>query len=227
MQKNLLSLVFLILALPLFSQVKTGDVILSLDGNYMKTYTGGGVTTNMTGSRAHNLDISLSAGYFFTERVVAGIGIDYKLEKGVRSNLVNFNNFIQAEEMDYKSYAWLPNAYVGLYFPIVNKLYVTANFKVSYGKINASYTTTYAGGGKFLLLSPTTNYMYVSSADSKADFFSNMIYPEVLYFLGEKTSLSLGLGGIQYALTDWDTHNAEVAVNFNPVHWKLGVKMKL
>ena len=227
MQKNLLLPVFLFLALPLFSQVKTGDVILSLDGNYMKTNSGGGVTTNMTGTQAQNLDIGLSAGYFLSQRVVAGIGLDYKLEKEIRSNLVSFDNFVQMEVMDYHSHAWLPNAYIGFYFPIVSKLYVTANFRMSYGKINASYTTTYAGAGKNVLVSPSTNYTYTSTGDAKVDYFSNTIYPELLYFLGAKTSISLGLGGIEYAMTDWDAHNAEVAVNFNPVYWKVGVKLKL
>jgi len=227
MQKNLLLLVFLFLAIPLFSQVNTGDIILSLNGNYLKTNTGGGVTTNMTGTQAQNLDISLSGGYFLSQRVVAGIGLDYKLDKEVRSNLVSFDNFVQMEIMDYRSHAWLPNVYVGLYFPIVSKLYVTANFRMSYGKLNAGYTTTYAGAGKFVLGSPATNYTYTSTGDARVDYFSNTIYPELLYFVGAKTSISLGLGGIQYALTDWDASNAEVAVNFNPVYWKFGVKMKL
>ena len=227
MQKNILVLLFLFFALPLFSQVKTGDIVLSLDGNYMKTNTGGGVTTNMTGTRAQNLDISLSAGYFFTERVVAGVGIDYKLNKETRSNLVKFNNFVQMEEMDYKSHAWLPNVYLGLYFPVVSKLYVTANFKMSYGKLNSNYSTIYGGSGKYVLGSPNTSYMHGSSGDAKVDYFSNMIYPELLYFVGAKTSISLGLGGIEYSITNWDTHNAEVAVNFNPVYWKLGAKLKL
>jgi len=226
MQKNLLILALTFLTMPVFSQVKTGDVILSLDGSYMKTNTGGGVTTNMTGTQAQNLDICMSAGYFFTQRVVAGIGLNYKLDKEIRSNLVSFDNFVQMEVMDYHSHAWLPNAYIGLYFPIVSKLYVTANFRMSYGKINAGYTTTYAGAGKMLVISPATNYTYTSTGDAKADYFSNTIYPELLYFLGAKTSISLGLGGIEYAMTDWDAHNAEVAINFNPVHWKVGVKMK-
>lgn len=227
MQKNILVLLFLFFALPLFSQVKTGDIVLSLDGNYMKTNTGGGVTTNMTGTRAQNLDISLSAGYFFTERVVAGVGIDYKLNKETRSNLVKFNNFVQMEEMDYKSHAWLPNVYLGLYFPVVSKFYITANFKTSYGKIKTKYTSMYAAVDYIMSGIPVLNSEHVVSYDGKVDYFSNMIYPELLYFVGAKTSISLGLGGIEYSITNWDTHNAEVAVNFNPVYWKLGAKLKL
>lgn len=227
MQKNILVLLFLFFALPLFSQVKTGDIVLSLDGSYMKTNTGGGFTTNMWGTQAKNLRVGLSAGYFFSERFVAGVGLDYSRDKELRSNLVTFNNSSQMEEMDYLSHAWLPNVYLGLYFPVVSKFYITANFKTSYGKINTRYTSSYASIGNIVVGSPVSSSVHVISSDAKVDYFSNMIYPELLYFLGSKTSISLMPGGIQYVLTGWDTHNAEVAVNFNPVYWKLGLRLKL
>ncbi len=224
MKKNLIILLTVFTTLDLFSQINKGNFIVSIEGNYMKTNTQSGVTTNLLTTKGQYLSIGSSVGYLFKDRFVAGVGLDYNWDKETRSNQIYFNNFMQQEQMETKAHVFLPNIFMGFYFPITTKLYFNTNLKLSYGKVKSDYSTKYAGTGSIANSQP---YMYGSANESKSDYFSALIKPEMTYFITSKFCLYLGLGGLEYSLIDWENQNSSLAVNFNPTYWALGIKFKI
>lgn len=233
MKKNGLLFLFVLSTFDLFSQINNGNFVIAFDGNYMKTSTDNGVTTNFTDNKGQYLNISSSIGHFFTNSFVVGIGLDYIWVKEVRDNTLKFNNFIQEEEMKITSKALLPNLYLGYYYQIINNLYFNANIKFCYGKFNSEYTTLYAGMGlfntdsTFINLTPHDSYVKGYSMESKYNYFSTKISPELTYFISPKFGINIGLGGIEYSIIDWKSNNSNWTVSFNPNYWKFGIKINL
>lgn len=216
-------IVFIVLStMDLFGQISKGNFIISFDGNYMKTNTESGVMTNRLNSSGQYLSIGSSLGYFFSNRFIIGIALDYNWRKEKRFSKLLINNLMQQEGMYIKSKVILPNIYLGLYFPITNKLYFNTNLKFSYGIINADYKTIY-----WAVSDSTLTYIRGYSDESKSDFFSAQICPELTYFITPKFGLCLGLGGIGYSLIDWKKENSFWIVNFNPSYWEFGFKVKI
>ncbi len=222
MKKNVLIVLIVFSTMDLFGQISKGDIIISFDGNYMKTNTENGVTTNLLSAKGQYLSIGSSFGYFFSNQFIIGIGLNYDWGKETRFNKLYFNNFLQEEEMNIKSNVFLPNIYLGYYFPITSKLYFNTDLKFSYGTIHSDTKTTYAGAGPSF-----DSYIRSSAKESKSDYFSSQICPELTYFISTKLSLYLRLGGIEYSLIDWKKENSGWAVNFNPSYWKFGIKVKI
>ena len=234
MKKLLLVTATIFSTLNLFSQTDKGRIIISIDGNYIKSTTENGVTKNQNVVQGKYLDVGASFGYFITNRFIAGFGLDYNWEKEDRTNNMMINRYYQAEIMDIKSNVFLPNIYLGYYYPIINKLYVNTNLKFSYGKIKSEYNTFWEGSVYYpsnTLIELTDDYSssYVMSqeGDSKVDFFSINILPELTYFISSRFSFYLGLGGVSYSLLDWDTDNSNWVITFNPNNWKFGIKIRI
>jgi len=231
MKTNLLILFIAFSSFNSFAQFSKNDIIIQINGNYMKTKTEYGVTTNQSNTNGQYLNAGISAGSFMTNRFFIGIGVDYSQSKETRYNMLNFNDFIQAEEMNTKTYAFFPSVFLGYYYPLFDKLYFITNLKFSFGKIKSDYTSTYAGAkspsysDSLMITEP--GYMRESKNESESDYFSTQLCPELSYFISTNFGLSLGLGGIEYSMIDWKTENSNWAVNFNPVYWKLGVKFKI
>ena len=232
MKKNLLLLLMVFAALNLFSQIEKGNISIGINGNYTRMNTQNGVTTNLNYTKGQYLNAGVDIGYFITDRLIAGAGLDYIGNKETRYNSVYFNNFLQMEEMDLKSKAFLPNVYLGYYYKVVSKLYFSTTLKFSYGKIKTEYSTTFAGGGPFTdsngtIQSNSDPYVKGSNGDSETDLFSAQIYPEVMYFITGKFGVCLNLGGIAYSINDWETNNSGFAINFKPDYWRFGIKFRL
>lgn len=120
-RKLLLFAATILFAFNLFSQTEKGDIILSIDGNYSKSNTDYGVTKNQFATEGKHLDIGTSVGYFITSRLIAGIGLDYIWGKEDRANNLMIYDYYQLENTTVKSKAFLPNIYLGYYYPIINK----------------------------------------------------------------------------------------------------------
>ncbi len=234
MKKNVLIVLIVLSTIDLFSQIEKGKIIVSIDGNYIKTNTENGVTSNQNVSQIKNLNIGTSVGYFITDRFVLGVGLDYYWNKESRTTEMMINRFFQAEAMNVKSKAFLPNIYVGYYYPIINKLYVNANLKLSYGKIKSESNTLIAGNvyypsGTLITIVDQYSSTYMNSYErnSEVDLFTAEILPELTYFISSKFGLCLGLGGLGYSMIDWETDNSSWTINFNPVNWRFGFKLRL
>jgi hypothetical protein len=232
MKKN--SLLFLLIVLStidLFGQISAGNLVITLDGNYIKSKVENGVTTNYDITKGQYLYVVPSIGFFLTDRFLVGAGLDCVWEKETRQSALNFNNFYQKEEMKTTSKAFLPNIYLGYYFPIFNKLYFNTNLKFSFGKIKSDYQTNCTGttiSTSIYSISDTIpSYHRTDSQKTDFDYFSSQINPELNYFISSKFSLCLGLGGIEYSILDGKSENSAWAVNFNPIYWRLGIKFKI
>lgn len=234
MKKLLLIAATLFSTLNVFSQTDKGKVLISVDGNYTKSTTGNGVTRNQYTVHGSYLDAGVSAGYFISDRFIVGFGLDYGLTKEDRTNEIIVNRFSQLETMNLKSKSLLPNVYIGYYYQIVNKLYINTDLKFIYGKIKSDYNTLVAGS---VYYSSSTlielddqyfsSYLFGQEQNSKTDFFSAKILPELSYFISPKFSFYLGFGGVEYSLVDWKNDNANWTISFNPTYWKFGLKIKV
>jgi len=231
MKTNLLILFIAFSSFNSFAQFSKNDIIIQINGNYMKTKTEYGVTTNQSIINGQYLNTGISVGSFMTNRFFLGIGADYSQNKETRYNLLNFNDFLQEEELNTKTHGLLPSVFLGYYYRVLDKLYFNTNLKFSLGKIKSDYTSTYAGGetptySDSLMISEP-GYLRGSSNESDYAYFSTQLCPELSYFFSTNFGLSLGLGGIEYSMIDWKTENSIWAVNFNPVYWKLGIRFKI
>jgi hypothetical protein len=203
MKKIVLIVLIVCSTLNLFSQIEKGRIIISLDGNYIKTATENGVTFNQNASQIENLNIGTSVGYFMTDRLVVGVGLDYYWDKESRVYLLKINRFLQKEVMNIKSNVFLPDLYIGYYFPIISKLYINTNLKFSYTKFRTDYNSslveiTYNQSENLNLdTSPSSLVYFIDNEKSaKTDLFNAEIFPELTYFVSSKVGLCLGLGGI-------------------------------
>lgn len=227
MKKNVLLILILIFYLDSFGQIAKDAVIISLSGNYMKTNTESGVQSNNFSTNGQYLNLGSSIGIFLSDHFVMGIGLNYKWGKEKRGNMFFNDHNIQIEKMEIKSKVLLPGVFFGYYFPILSKFYFNANLGLNCGKINSVYQRVYMESHNYVNVDTTgfnSPSLNSGSSASSSTIFSAQIYPELSYFLSSKFSLCLGLGGIEYSLTDWKFENSECAVNFNPAYWKLGVK---
>lgn len=230
MKRNVLIVLILLSTFDLYSQISEGNILISLDGGFRQVNTESGVTTNQLTSQERYLNLGPSVGYFITDRIVAGVGLDYYRDREVRTNnlLINYE-YLQKERINLKSKGFLPGIYVAHYYPINNKLFFSTSVKISYGKIKtASYSIVAAAhydnndGSVLTPTSPAMNEHITESYDN--DIFSGKISPEVAYFPVRSFGITLGLGGIEYALADWEANNW--IINFNPSFWCLGLNWK-
>jgi hypothetical protein len=230
MKRNVLIVLIIFSTLELFSQINKGKTIMSFDGNYRKSNTESGVTTNHRSIQGQYLNVGPSIGYFITDRFIVGVGVDYYWEKETRSNSLFTNNeYAQMETMKIKSKALLPGLFVGYYYPINDKFYFSTNLKISYGNIKTESHSMVATARKIdddgiELIGSLPSVLTEQRAIYDNDYFSSKISPELTYFVSKKFGLNLGLGGIEYALPDWESDNSSWAINFNPKYWRLGVK---
>ncbi len=233
MKKIVLLSLFALLTSDLFSQIHTGNIVFSVDGNYVKTTTENGVTTNYNVSQIRNLSFGISAGYFLTDRFMAGIGLDYERHREARTTELMINRFLQGEIMNIKSNALLPNICFGYYQPIIDKFYINISLKLGYGKVKSEYNSVIVGKAyvvpdSLLLPHPGPDpYQMGKKENSEAGYFRARLLPELTYFIGSNVGLNLDLGGIEYSTTDLEKENSNWRVNFNPIYWRLGLKIRI
>lgn len=201
----------------------------------MKTISGGGVTTNEISTQGNYLNVGTSVEYLLTSRLAVGAGLDYQWAKETTSNMIYLRmpdlNFRHYEVMETKSNVFLPNVFLKHYIPLTQKLYFNTNLKFSFGEIKSELRTNIidsnrrpSEGG---LTEALPTYMSGASKKSVLDSFTAQLGPELTYFFTPKLMGCLALGGIEYSMLDGKTTNSLWAVNFNPAHWQLGVKIKI
>ena len=236
MKKNCLLILIILLSIHSFGQIGKGDVFISLDGNFMKSFTGSGVTTNEFNSGGKYLEVGSSIEYFFSDHLSLGVGLDYQWTKESKNNQIYLKlpefNLAHYQMMDTKSHVFMPNVFLKHYVLISNKLYFNTNLQLSYGKIMSQYETltidlNNSNKVDEILVESYPDYVTSSSKESEVDFFTAQLGPEMTYFITPKFSGCLSLGGIEYGMFDWKNDNSLWAVNFNPNYWKLGLKIKI
>lgn len=232
MKREIISMIFFISTSMVFSQINKGDILISGNGNYNQSASGSGTFTNQFNVNGKYLDIGASVGYFVNEHFIVGVGLDYMWSKEYRTNSSRMNIFYQAEIMDYKSDVLLPKVFFGYYYQIADKLYISGNLKLNYGKLKSNYSTRYVGGADIIPDEPVLSesvYFYQKShgENSESDYFSARLLPELTYLISSGFGVNLGLGGIGYSLTNWNLNSSGWIVSFNPSYWELGFKIRI
>lgn len=235
MKKYVLLIMIICSCIHLFGQINKGDVMISLNGNFMKTVSGSGVTTNDLSTQGKYLNAGTSIEYFFSSRLSVGAGLDYQWTKETTSNMIYLKlpdlHVVHYEIMEIKSNVFLPNVFLKYYIPVTQKLYFNTNLKFSYGKIKTELHTDIIAPDsrpyevELTEFTPTTYRS--SSSESTLDSFTAQLGPELSYFFTPKLIGCLALGGVEYSMLDWRTTNSLWNVNFNPAFWKLGIKINI
>lgn len=216
------------------SQIKT-RVIFSAEGSYNEASINNGTTLHLNETEGHYLVGGISAGFFLTDRFIVGFGLEFNKSAEDRYALLILNNsYIQEEKMKIKSSLLSPNLYAGWYFKIINNFYCNVNLKISYGKINTEYQSKIGARSKFTRdsvqfypIDGSLAYSATFESDSKFDYFSAGIHPQVTYFMTKNFGIYISLGSIEYSILDWENDNSEWNANFNPSYWRFGVKLRL
>ncbi len=216
-----------IFSLNAYSQIENGKFLISLDGNFNKSGTESGVQNNSLVSQGKYLDLGTTVGYFVTDNFIIGAGFNYVWSDEDRtSQFSNLTSFIQAETMNIKSHTYLVDVYGGYYYQICNKLYFNTNLKFSFGKTKVENKNMFVSSEIYtpgVISERGTGSICCSwDGDSDTDCFSVELLPELTYFVTPKFGLNLGLGGVGFAMADWDKDNTSWLVNFNPSYWRLG-----
>ncbi len=234
--KTILTLfIAIILSSNVYSQVEKGKTLISSFGNYNKSNSEEGTTTNYYYVEGNYLHVGASLGYFISNKVIIGVGLDYQLQKEDRLSKTKISNNYTLEEMEVNANTLLPNIYLGYYLKIINKLYFNTGLKLSYGKVKSSYSTFVYDLDISTSTDEYQSWDYNSSSpvasssqsNSKVDYCSIQILPEISYFFKPGISAYLGLGGIDFSCQDWEFDETECLINFNPVYWNVGVKFIL
>lgn len=217
----------------LFAQTDKGKFIFSIEGNYQKTTTESGTTFNSLSVQSKYTNVGIAAGYFITDRFVAGIGLDYFRNNETRASYLALGQNYQMEVDQIKSTAFAPSIYFNYYLPVLPKLYFNGKLKFCYGKIKTDMRSVKASAEpyepyesfRYIEYEPNNYGSYVSNYDP--EFFNARFSPELTWFFSSKLGLYLGLGGLEYTISEWDSDYSSFIVNFNPSNWRLGVSLKL
>lgn len=222
-----------VFSLNAYSQIEEGKVLISFDGNFNKSGTESGVRTNSQVSQGKYLDLGTTVGYFVTKNFIIGAGFNYGWSDEDRISMFsNISTYAQQEAMNIKSRTYLVNAYGGYYYQICDKFYFNTNLKFGFGKAKAENKNTFVSAVHYadnvIVDGSELGSQNISwDGDSDTDCFSVEVLPELSYFVTPKFGLNLGLGGVGFAMADWDKDNTSWLVNFNPTYWRLGFKFCL
>lgn len=213
----------------LFAQTDKGKFIFSIEGNYQKTTTESGTTFNSLSVQSKYTNVGIAAGYFITDRFAVGIGLDYYRNNETRASYLALGQNYQMEVDQIKSTALAPSIHFNYYLPVLPKLYFNGKLKFCYGKIKTDMRSVRASAEPYEPYN-LTEYIpnsgsYVSNYNPK--FFNARFSPELTWFISSKLGLYLGLGGLEYTISEWDSDNSSFIINFNPSNWRLGVSLKL
>ncbi len=233
MKKSFLLVLSFNLMLNLSAQMRKGNFIFSIDGNYIKTSSETGVISNLHVSEGKFLDLGFSIGYKVSNSFVAGIGIDYDWSKEKRKNQFSINRFHQMEQLNTKTNTFLPHAYLEYQYKIINKLFLCTKLRIGYGKINTDihrYLVGFAAFQSDTQIQDVNDYDTYSGEfieENDVNAFNVCLCPKFTYCIFPKLGFSLGLGGIEYVKINWEKDYSSWVVNFHPNNWRFGVEVIL
>lgn len=229
MKKLILFLVLIAYAINARTQTDNQSFIISIQGDFTKSLMDIGSTTISNKTEGQYLNIDASLGFITKKGFTYGFGVDVIWATEDRVSEVYINRYIQAEKLEIKSNAIIPNIYFGYYYRITNNFYFNGNFKMGYGAIKREFENIVVSASAYFTdeirtINEWGNYISASRYSGSNDFFNAGIYPQLNYFLKGYWGLCLTLGGIEYAITDWQY--STWTVSFKPVYWNFGIKFK-
>lgn len=233
MKKVTLTLALLIaLASATHAQIKKGDVLLNLSGNYDENHNYNGVAVSNLSEYSKTLNGGLSAGLAVSNSLVIGAGLEYGRIKNNQTyySLLDINNSIYTTYNQSKTTTSViaPMLYAKYLKKAISRIYVGGHFEANYGfaKSESEFgTSTMAWEKSFSTFSsaPVTT-VSGGNADNSTQLLNLMIQPEITCFLTKKLGLSLKAGGVRYTSTNNNIH--EWHISLNPSSWEYGLFWK-
>ncbi len=233
MKKSFVFTLVLIYGLNLFSQINKGGILISIDGNYLKSNTNSGVLSNQYSVQGKYLELNASAGIFVSDNFIVGIGLEYNLQKETRDYTTYLVNYLQDAELQVNSHILSPEIFFGYYFPITSRLFINTNLSAAYGTIRTdlhymSIDMAIDTSGQYQSSIGSIGRIVRESKSSREyDYFVSRLCPEILYSFTDKWIGFISLGGIEYSITQWNMKSSTWNINFNPNYWRVGVKFKI
>ncbi|GHT42266.1 hypothetical protein AGMMS49965_13430 [Bacteroidia bacterium] len=202
---------------------------------YADQATSSGASINAAALQSSSWNAGLTLGAAINKNWELGVGVEYQHQK--MNTLLQLYLPINDEQIavaiqqtETKISLPLFSLYSAYYIHLSNRLYLTPRLDVRYGQAKEESTefiatsTSFRKDGGYLM--PDYGGYYTlreTSSTSKYKFFAMQLSPELRYFLSNNIGVSLGLGGVQLSLVDWEWDSKQWLANFNPAYWKLGL----
>lgn len=218
---------------PTFGQIKKQSIILSASLNGGKYGSVNGTQTSQVTTYNSEFSINSRIDYYFTDNLFVGVGYDFTKETKSITNEIMLNNYYQVTFRNNQNLINSPVIRVGWTKPIVDKFYVSIALNAAYSRL-AQSTDDFSCEGELIIpnfmsssnivepvISPLTN----SKANN--DLIGLSINPEIKYYFNKKFGISVGLGGFDYVIYDFQLKKNMWLLNLNPTNWKFGVQILL
>ncbi|MFT3739225.1 MAG: hypothetical protein QM786_10745 [Breznakibacter sp.] len=230
MAKNLLIMLLVLSSVPLWGQENGQRVWVLTELNYAEKTSATGVFSNRVSTDGKYFDGGALLVWGLNGHFNLGVGLDYVHEKETRFGEVYVGDRLTSEQMDLKSHAWMPKMRAGYEHDVSGRLKMGASLLCRYGQLVTSSSSLIVNSqdvsnGESLEDNGTEVTVAGIDAKERMDYFNIRIAPDITYKLTERFGVNLSVGGIDYALMDWDGNNSSWTVNFNPSSWRLGVKI--
>lgn len=235
MKKVILFLVFVICSPHGFSQLEKGKTIINLNGMYSKTYNEYGIYHNHYESLTKTTNIGVGIGGIIKDHFILGVGVDYsKTNKKVlyhEERHWNVNNedlitvYYGSDEKITQSTS--PYIYMSYYIQVTGCLYMQTHLSLKYSSIEDRVKYSSIPMYHFpSLTQPNPNTLISTEGSYSFDywFVSAHLNFSMVYYLTSYAGLYLELGGMEYAISEWDFDRTLWNINFNPVNWKVGLQ---
>ncbi|GHT25602.1 hypothetical protein AGMMS4957_20710 [Bacteroidia bacterium] len=198
-----------------------------------QTTTTGAAYVSAAVSQISSWNVGLTLGAALNKNWELGVGFEYRHQKmKTMSELyLPFSNEQVMAQQQTETKVSLPvfSLYSAYYIHLSNRFYFTPRLEVGYGQATEKNTAV----TETVTLYRTDEFDYFSPGKSgkelrafsppKYDCFAMQLSPELRYFLSDNIGVSLGLGGVQLSLVDWEWDSKQWIANFNPAYWKLGM----
>jgi hypothetical protein len=232
-----LRLIFLIafscLTLTTFSQIEKGSFVIAIDGGGHKIASSSGVHTNETVSEEKLFNIGLSADYYLSNAFSLGLGFTYQKETEEGGNITLVYMFQEVNLFKSVSKSFIPSLRLGYTKKLFNNFYFKGLLSLNYGIVNLETKSEYYGCECIIpgLVTPLNcvdiPQIFTVEENAKVEFMSVLLQPEFHYYFNKKFGLSIGIGGLEYGIGDWDIENNYWVVNFNPNNWTVGLSVRI
>lgn len=208
------------------AQLQKGDNLVTVHGSYLNYDKSSGVSTNMQISEINQLNSGISLSFVMSRSFLLGFGVDFISDNEIRKNVFTaHNSFFQQELMELKSSVLLPNLFVTYFYNITDKLYFSAGIKAGVGEINSEINGAIVRNSLNSSAIQGSNSTYAQ--EQKTDYAAFTFQPGFTYFLSKRVGLSVGLGGIEYSLTNMENPESHLIFGINPAYWQVGISIKI
>jgi len=231
LKQILIGIISCLLINPTFGQIKKQSINFSTSFNGGKYVSVSGVQTSQITTFNSGFSIDSRIDYYFTDNLFVGVGYEFTKEtKSVTKELM-LNNYYQGTFRTNHNLIHSPVLRFGWTKPIINRFYGSIALNAAYSRL-AQSTDDFSCEGEMSIpnFMSSTNLAYpvispLTNSKTNNDLIGLSINPEIKYFLNKNFGISVGLGGFDYVIYDFQFKNNMWLLNLNPTNWKFGIEI--